>query len=48
VERQVAERVRASTPGNVWSRLNAIDFMNSSMVVSALGGVGDEAALPFG
>jgi membrane protein len=36
VERHVADRVNASTPGNVWSRLNAIDFMNSSMVFSAL------------
>jgi membrane protein len=36
VEHRVAERVKASTPGNVWSRLNAIDFMNSSMVFSAL------------
>jgi membrane protein len=36
VERHVAERVKASTAGNVWSRLNAIDFMNSSMVFSAL------------
>jgi membrane protein len=36
VERHVAERVKASTPGNIWSRLNAIDFMNSSMVFSAL------------
>jgi membrane protein len=36
VERRVAERVKASTAVNVWSRLNAIDFMNSSMVFSAL------------
>jgi membrane protein len=36
MERHVAERVKTSTPGNVWSRLNAIDFMNSSMVFSAL------------
>jgi membrane protein len=36
VERHVANLVQASMPGNVWSRLNAIDFMNSSMVFSAL------------
>jgi membrane protein len=35
-EHRVAERVKASTPGKIWSRLNAIDFMNSSMVFSAL------------
>jgi hypothetical protein len=36
VERRIAERVKASTPANVWSRLNAIDLMNSSMVFPAL------------
>jgi membrane protein len=36
VEHRVAERIKASTAGSVWSRLNAIDFMNSSMVFSAL------------
>jgi membrane protein len=36
VEHRVAERVKASTTGRIWSRLNAIDFMNSSMVFSAL------------
>jgi membrane protein len=35
-EHRVAERVKASTPGKIWSRLTAIDFMNSSMVFSAL------------
>jgi membrane protein len=34
--RHVAERVKASAPANVWSRMNAIDFMNSAMVFSAL------------
>jgi membrane protein len=35
-ERRVAERVKASTPGKIWARLNAIDFMNSSMQFAAL------------
>jgi membrane protein len=35
-ERHVADRVRASTPGRIWARLNAIDFMNSSMQFAAL------------
>jgi membrane protein len=33
----VAERVRSSTAGSVWYRLNAVDFMNSSMQFAALG-----------
>jgi membrane protein len=33
----VAERVRGSTAGSVWYRLNAVDFMNSSMQFAALG-----------
>jgi membrane protein len=36
VERRAAERVKASTPGKIWSRLNAVDFMNSSMQFAAL------------
>jgi membrane protein len=36
VERRVAERVKESTPGKIWSRLNAVDFMNSSMQFAAL------------
>jgi membrane protein len=36
-EHRVADRVKASTPGRIWSRLNAIDFMNSSMQFAALG-----------
>jgi membrane protein len=31
------ERMRASTAGRLWSRLNAVDFMNSSMQFAALG-----------
>jgi membrane protein len=33
----VAERVRSSTAGSVWYRLNAVDFVNSSMQFAALG-----------
>jgi membrane protein len=36
VERRVAERVKVSTPGRIWTRLNAVDFMNSSMQFAAL------------
>jgi len=32
-----AERVRSSTAGSTWSRLNAVDFMNSSLQFAALG-----------
>jgi hypothetical protein len=35
-EHRVADRVKTSGPGIVWSRLNAIDFMNSSMQFAAL------------
>jgi membrane protein len=31
------ERVRSSTAGSVWYRLNAVDFMNSSLQFAALG-----------
>ncbi|HXW34313.1 MAG TPA: YhjD/YihY/BrkB family envelope integrity protein [Acidimicrobiales bacterium] len=31
------DRVKASTAGSVWTRLNAVDFMNSSMQFAALG-----------
>jgi membrane protein len=34
---QVVERVRGSTTGSVWYRLNAVDFMNSSLQFAALG-----------
>jgi membrane protein len=33
----VVERVKSSTAGSAWSRLNAVDFMNSSMQFAALG-----------
>jgi membrane protein len=33
----VAKRVRSSTAGSVWYRLNAVDFMNSSLQFAALG-----------
>jgi membrane protein len=33
----VAERVRSSAAGSVWYRLNAVDFMNSSLQFAALG-----------
>jgi membrane protein len=33
----VAERVKSSTAGSVWYRLNAVDFMNSSLQFAALG-----------
>jgi membrane protein len=36
-ESRVIHRVSASTPGQFWSRLNAVDFMNSSMQFAALG-----------
>jgi membrane protein len=35
-EHRVADRVKTSAPGIIWSRLNAIDFMNSSMQFAAL------------
>jgi membrane protein len=35
-ERHVADRVRISTAAKCWSRLDALDFMNSSMQFSAL------------
>jgi membrane protein len=36
VERHVADRLRTSTAARCWSRLDALDFMNSSMQFSAL------------
>jgi membrane protein len=36
VERHLADRFRTSTPAKCWSRLSALDFMNSSMQFSAL------------
>jgi membrane protein len=36
VERHLSERFRISTPAKCWSRLTALDFMNSSMQFSAL------------
>jgi membrane protein len=33
----LAERVKSSTAGSAWSRLNAVDFMTSSMQFAALG-----------
>jgi membrane protein len=36
VERHVADRMRISTAARCWSRLDALDFMNSSMQFSAL------------
>jgi membrane protein len=33
----VVERVKSSTAGSVWDRLNAVDFMNSSLQFAALG-----------
>jgi membrane protein len=36
-ESHVAERIRTSTPGTVWSGLNGVDFMNSSLQFAALG-----------
>jgi membrane protein len=36
VERHVAERMRISTAARCWERLDALDFMNSSMQFSAL------------
>jgi membrane protein len=35
-ERRVAEGLKDSTPGKVWARLNAVDFMTSSMQFAAL------------
>lgn len=35
-ERRLAERLKGSAPATIWSRLSAVDFMNSSMVFSAL------------
>jgi hypothetical protein len=34
---QLAERIKSGTAGSTWSRLNALDFMNSSMQFAALG-----------
>jgi membrane protein len=36
VERHAADRMRVSTAARCWSRLDALDFMNSSMQFSAL------------
>jgi membrane protein len=33
----VVDRVKSSTAGSTWTRLNAVDFMNSSMQFAALG-----------
>jgi membrane protein len=35
-ERRVAEGLKVSTPGKVWARLHAVDFMNSSIQFAAL------------
>jgi membrane protein len=35
-ERRVAEGLKVSTPGKVWARLSAVDFMTSSMQFAAL------------
>jgi hypothetical protein len=40
----IAERVRTSSPGSVWTRLNAVDFMTSSMQFAALAVI---CLLPF-
>jgi membrane protein len=37
MERHVAERLKAGTAGTIWSRLNGVDFMNSSIQFAALG-----------
>jgi membrane protein len=34
---KAAERVKSSAAGSTWSRLNAVDFMNSSLQFAALG-----------
>jgi hypothetical protein len=36
VERRVADRIQISSTARIWSRLTAVDFMNSSMQFAAL------------